>query len=39
MNQGEMREYNDELTAAKKELNEMREMKRGYQSGLREVHS
>jgi chromosome segregation ATPase len=37
MNQGEMREYNDKLTAAKQELNEMREMKREHQSDLREA--
>lgn len=45
MNQVEMREYqtaqaeaNDKLTAAKQELNEMREMKRDYQSRLGETH-
>ncbi|KAH6665194.1 hypothetical protein B0J14DRAFT_660880 [Halenospora varia] len=38
INQGEMREYNDKLTAAKQELNEMREMKREYQSRLREAY-
>jgi chromosome segregation ATPase len=46
MNQGEMREYqtaqaeaNDKLTAAKQELNEMREIKRDYQNRLGEAHS
>jgi predicted nucleic acid-binding Zn-ribbon protein len=34
---GEMREYYDKLVAAKKELNEMREMKREHQSDLREA--
>jgi DNA repair ATPase RecN len=45
MNEGEMREYqtvlaqaNNKLTAAKQELNEMREIEREYQSGLREAH-
>ncbi|KAH8650306.1 hypothetical protein BGZ60DRAFT_534402 [Tricladium varicosporioides] len=38
MNQGEMREYNDKLTAANQELNVMREMKREHQSDLREAH-